>query len=684
MTKRRRPFGGSKRERALVPVRSNTALPQIYLPETKGNLPEVFLSEPGASDAGARVKWLASTCLAALVGVGLIGGTVYASLNLDDGSGVVSSLKRAGLAAMEPQQSVHVAEEEQSVRTRKSDRIETASRGLSTRDIIHDTVVQQRGGREYIKVKPYGRITATLSTGQPAQDKTEIPPFNPFKLYADLAPITDGSGNKKDAGERVSIEVIELNDGHLPDDDGLELRTNDIVKLVAESTETFAPEPFAMRDTISNQPAAENPLVHRAAYHPNDLKSPDLVERAVPRRTTVVEKSPVDIEEEVLEGIRVEATKVRRGDTLMGILAKTGAERWQAKQISEAMAPVFPVKRLRSGQEVRFTLAPAPSDVEKMEPIKISIFSGTKHLVTVARNEAGDYTASNDPIELGGAVVAMRSSKHSRRATLYTSIYMAAMAQKIPADMITKLLKIHAYDSDYKQRVRSGDSFEVFFDMHEEKDAEAGAPSELLYTSLTVDGETRRFYRFRTPEGIVDYYDPQGNSAKKFLMRKPVKGARFTSGFGMRKHPLLRYRKMHTGVDFAAPRGTPILAAGHGTVEAVGRKGGYGNYVRIRHANGYKTAYSHLHRFARGMRPGVKVKQGQVIGYVGSTGLSSGPHLHYEVLVNKRFVNPMKIHVPRGQKLTGRLLAAFQKERLRIDALKQRSPVTTRYASLDN
>lgn len=663
-------------------MRASGSLPQIYLPDTKGNLPEVFLSEPGASDAGVRAKWLASTCIAALVGVGLIGGTVYASLNVEDGSGVVSSLKRAGLAALEPQKSVHVAEAEHSVKTRKSDRIETASRGLSTRDIIHDTVVQKRGGREYIRIKPYGRIVATLGTAQAAGKNSEIPAFNPFKLYADLAPISESAGGKKDAGSPVTVEVIELAEGHLPDDDGLELVSSDIVRLVSASSETVAPQPFAMRDTIGTEPG--NPLIHKAAYHPNDLQSPDLIERAVPRRTTIVEKSPVEASEEVLEGVKVEAIKVRRGDTLMGILAKAGAERWQAKQIGDAMAPIFPVKRLRSGQEVRFALAPAPSDVEKLEPVKISVFSGTKHHVTVIRNEAGDYSASNDPVDLGGAVAALRPKKYPQRATLYTSMYKAALAQKIPTDMITKLLKIHAYDSDYKQRVRSGDSFEVFFDMRDESNADTATPGELLYTSLTVDGETRRFYRFRTPEGIIDYYDPQGNSAKKFLMRKPVKGARFTSGFGMRKHPLLRYRKMHTGVDFAAPRGTPILAAGNGTVEAAGRKGGNGNYVRIRHANGYKTAYSHLHRFARGMRPGVKVRQGQVIGYIGSTGLSTGPHLHYEVLVNKRFVNPMKIHVPRGQKLTGRILTAFQKERLRIDGLKQRSPVTTRYASLDN
>ncbi|RME99854.1 MAG: M23 family metallopeptidase, partial [Alphaproteobacteria bacterium] len=217
------------------------------------------------------------------------------------------------------------------------------------------------------------------------------------------------------------------------------------------------------------------------------------------------------------------------------------------------------------------------------------------------------------------------------------------------------------------------------------KKGEAGIetrPGELLFTAMTVGGVTKRFYRFRLPEGEVDYYDADGNSAKKFLMRKPVKGARFTSGFGIRRHPVSRRTRMHTGSDWAAKTGTPILAAGDGIVEEAGRKGGYGNYVRIRHANGYKTAYGHMSRFAKGMRPGLKVTQGQVIGYVGSTGVSTGPHLHFEVLVNNRHVNPMTIPVPRGRQLTGKLLAEFQRERARIEELMRRAPVTTQVAAV--
>ena len=210
-------------------------------------------------------------------------------------------------------------------------------------------------------------------------------------------------------------------------------------------------------------------------------------------------------------------------------------------------------------------------------------------------------------------------------------------------------------------------------------------PNQLLYTSITVNGHKRSFYRFRTPDGKIDYYDRNGNSAKKFLMRKPVRSnrVRLASGFGYRIHPVLHVRKLHTGTDWAAPTGTPILAAGDGTVVYAGRRGGYGNYIRIRHANGYQTAYAHQHHFAKGMKVGLRVRQGQVIGYIGTTGRSTGPHLHFEVLVNNKFVNAMTIPVPRGLKIKGHQLTKFLQERDRIDELMSRDPVTTKVASME-
>jgi len=271
----------------------------------------------------------------------------------------------------------------------------------------------------------------------------------------------------------------------------------------------------------------------------------------------------------------------------------------------------------------------------------------------------------------------------AQASSLYYSIYNTVARQGISPDVILQILKIHAYETDFRQRVRAGDAFEFFFDLKEEEKGPEGGLGELLATSITSSGETRKFYRYRTPDGAVDYYDGQGNTSRKFLMRRPVRGedVRLTSGFGMRRHPALQILRMHTGEDWACAPGTPIMAAGGGVIEEAGRKGEYGNYVRIRHPNGYKTAYGHMLRFAPGVSAGVKVRQGQVVGYVGTTGLSTGPHVHFEVLVNNSHVDPKSIQVPRERQLEGKQLAEFQKERLRIDEMMRRNPVSTKVAT---
>jgi murein DD-endopeptidase MepM/ murein hydrolase activator NlpD len=240
-----------------------------------------------------------------------------------------------------------------------------------------------------------------------------------------------------------------------------------------------------------------------------------------------------------------------------------------------------------------------------------------------------------------------------------------------------------SYDVDFKQKVRPGDSFELFFEAKQEADGN-NKPGKLLYIAMTVQGQTTSYYRFRTSDGTVDFYNTRGSNSRKFLMKKPLKVGRFTSGFGYRVHPLLGIRRMHTGVDWGAPRGTPIMAAGSGTIEEAGLHGGYGRYIRIRHSNGYKTAYGHMHKIASGIKKGMKVRQGQLIGQVGSTGMSTGPHLHYEVLVNNRHTNPMKIRVPRGRQLSGRQFADFKKEHSHIDTLRQRAPIKTQVANVDD
>ncbi|MGD9027226.1 MAG: peptidoglycan DD-metalloendopeptidase family protein [Methyloceanibacter sp.] len=668
MFKRRGGFARRKLGQALVPS-APRGLPTIFLGEvspakTKRELPAVYLCESGHEGPAHRLKWMASTCLAGMVGVCLIGVSIYASMNMSDGSGMVNSIKRASLAALQPIRGARLAQDAQSAGGQKEDRIQATSEGFAKRQVIHDTVVEEQGDREFITIKPYLRIIAGLGT-EKSEDTSRLPRFNPFKLYSDSTPI-GGGGDAVDPSLSLQMDVVEVPGGLLPPTDDIELDPEQVTSLVSRAAENFAyaerPEAFAG--------GAGEATSQLASYRPDELDRP----RFVPN-TTVIHKLTDEDEafrETQVANAETKLISVGKRDTLLGVMLDVGTTKELANELVDSLDALFGPEDLKPGQKIDVRLVESEADSEVKEPVRISIFDKAgEHIVTTSRNRDGDYLAST-VAPLNEVVITA-----SNRASLYESFYESALEHKLPADVIMKLLRVHSYDVDFKQKVRSGDTFEVFFEGDGPSSDEAG---EMLYTSMTVGGETRKFYRFRTPDNTIDFYDEHGSSAKKFLMRNPVKGGRFTSGFGNRRHPLLRRIRMHTGVDWAAPTGTPILAAGDGTIEMAERHGGYGNYIRIRHANGFATAYGHMVRFAPGSKPGARVKQGQIIGYVGSTGRSTGPHLHYEVLVNNKFVNPMTIAVPRGLELEGRTLAAFHKERRRIDSLMELDPVTNRIA----
>ena len=252
--------------------------------------------------------------------------------------------------------------------------------------------------------------------------------------------------------------------------------------------------------------------------------------------------------------------------------------------------------------------------------------------------------------------------------SVYDGIYQAAFSYGMSKEMTGQLIKLLAADVDFQSRLKPADQIEVFFSQPDGDD-QMSEDSELLYVSATFGGNTRNLYRYQMEDGAIDYFDQDGRSAKQFLLRNPLPNGKFRSGFGGRRHPILGYTRMHTGVDWSAPRGTPIIASGNGVVEKAGWAGGYGRQTIIKHANGYKTSYNHQNAFAKGIKEGARVRQGQVIGYVGSTGLSTGPHLHYELMVNGRKVDPMRVRLPVGRVLKGEELEAFERERDRIDAL---------------
>lgn len=358
--------------------------------------------------------------------------------------------------------------------------------------------------------------------------------------------------------------------------------------------------------------------------------------------------------------------EVARGETLAGLLARAGAP---LEEISPALAvidQVFNARRLRPGDVVKvFFEAPAPEGEARLTGLAFRSQPGAA--VTVSRRRDGGFIARE--IEAPVTFDVARLS-----AQVNGSIYESALAAGATDREVAGLADAFAFAVDFQREVRPGDPFELVFERYVDEEGNTIRTGELLYAAMSTPKGYKSYYRFQAPgEQRLDWYDAQGVSSRRFLMRTPVNGARLSSGFGLRRHPILGYSRLHQGADFAAGHGTPIMAAGDGVVVRAGTYGGYGNYIRIRHADGYETAYAHLSRYARGLRAGARVRQGEVIGFVGSTGRSTGPHLHYEVLHRGRHVNPLKLKVATGRTLSGEALSAFQAEKDRIDTLRNGS-----------
>jgi murein DD-endopeptidase MepM/ murein hydrolase activator NlpD len=613
--------------------------------------------------------------IAAGVGAVAILVVIYGSTDRADQGGLMPALKRMRDGK---QDASLLARQDEGLKwsSPKADKLQTTSGALSTRFIIHESMKVKKANREYIYAKPYARIVTRLAPV--STDYADvIPPFNPFKLYANDSGTQSRSATGDTAAPNdVSIKVVELLGGILPGEDGQELDAQEVSDLVTRGREVSAAEMTSGVEAVANAPAATGP-----ASVATDDRRRKMAEEALPYNTTRLVKSKFEADDtpagEDLETRQVRVVKIGKPESLAKILQQAGGDAWQAKAMAEAAKALLPDGMLSAGQEVRITMVPSLTQSGRNEPARFSVFSeGHDHKVTVSRSSAGEFVASATPFE--EQMGAPEPSSSPQLSTLYASFYAAGLAQNIPAETILQMLRVHAYETDFRRRVGGNDTIEMFFDLRDDNSPDS-APGDLLFTGISGSGISGRFWRYRTPDGAIDFYDEQGNNAKKFLMRKPVRSdeARLTSGFGLRFHPLFNDRRMHTGIDWAGAIGTPVVAAGAGVIEEALYKGGNGKYVRIRHANGYQTTYSHMNAFARGTETGAKVRQGQIIGFLGNTGYSTGPHLHFEILVNNRFVDPLSIQVPREKQLTGKQLADFQKERSRIDELMRRPPVMT-------
>ena len=404
-------------------------------------------------------------------------------------------------------------------------------------------------------------------------------------------------------------------------------------------------------------------------------------------------------------GIDTRTVTMDSGDTLVGALTDAGVSSDEATAAMDALRKVYNPRGLRAGQSfdlsfaslertplARITYTP-PGGSTSTDSItgesdsgdtagatqlgrllSISFSPSVDHEVTVTRAADGTFSAKD-------AQKSLAVQYHRAGAKIDSSLYLAAMQAGIPADVVVQMIHTFSYQVDFQRDIHPGDKFEVFYSYYYTPDGKPARQGTIDYAAMTLAGKTIALYRYQ-PKGEdgADYLDAKGRSARSMLMKTPVDGARISSGFGMRFHPVLGYTRMHKGVDFAVPVGTPVMAAGSGTIKFEGGEHGYGNFLLIDHGNGYSTAYGHLSRFAAGLHNGSHVHQGQIVAYSGNTGLTTGPHLHYEIRIAGHQVNPLKVKIATGIQLQGRALHAFLAQRMHIDTQLASLPMETKVA----
>lgn len=653
--------------------------------ERLGDEPAIALGRdrPAVDRHVFSFRWLAASLLVGVCGTALLAGAIYVAVQGDTVFAEPPELARpAGPAPAS----------EAVPSARKGDKLVQQVPLPTARQTIRAPFAQRTGDREVIKVRPFVRLAANLSltAGVYAAD---IPPFNPLRLFSEGGPNVDRAAEQPLDVPDPDVSLVKRDLFGLPfTGQGIGLSDGDVVRQIEEDRANQAtagrraalpiPPQLMLSRTLRAPVDAAGGAV---AYGPStDTSFSNIEVRVVPENVTVMQKTrPADTREPPIEE---RVLLIRRGENFEQVLRAAGATPDQVRGAVAALGGRQRVQALPEGQVVQLTIAAGLRPGEPRQIVRVSLINDGRIEAMAAVNDRGAFVQvalareEEEPRPRRAQRARARAADEDddgpdegTGVRLYDSLYETALRYEVPRPLIDEMVRVFAHDLDFQRRVSGGDTLEVIFT--DEEDGE-GSRTELLYASLSVAGETRRVFRFQTPDdGVIDFFDENGRSLKKFLLRKPVAGdVEMRSGFGMRYHPILRYSKMHTGVDWANGRvGTPVLAAGHGTVIKAGWDSGYGRRVEIQHANGYVTTYSHLSAFGRGIQEGARVRQGQVIGTIGNSGLSTGPHLHYEVVVNGNFVNPMKIRLPRGRELEGRMLAEFRRQRDAVEELLNRA-----------
>jgi len=626
--------------------------------EALGNEPPLLADGRGGPPDRREVsaRWLSGTFLTGLTSSVLMGVALLAAL---DG--------REQLATPPEIATINkTASDGESGEAAKTTRLVVARSAPRARDRrrMEVSMMSKVGDRNVVRTLPFVQVKMALGAGHTTS--RSYPPFDPLDVFSDddaPAPATAEApgviyGAKVES--EVSLRTIDFPVATAAFDEKIALSADEIEEVVRETG-------IALSDGA----------VQVAALHYVDperfgqsLGGPGIGQsyaRIIPENVSTAIRAPMDGGS---VGFSEDYVPIRTEKDLSAAFKDAGYDEDMSSGMVKALVSHLGGPAIKQGSVLRIGVE---STGTQNRIVRCSLYDGQQHILSIAIDDRNRFVPADEPETTPELASAFDDSPAPLRArgdlpNVYDGIYRAAYSYGMSRQMTQQLIRLLASDVDFQSRLNPSDRIEVFFSQPKEDDS-ASDESELLYVKASFNGNTRTLYRFQMQDGAVDYFDADGRSARQFLLRNPVPNGKFRSGFGARRHPILGYVRMHTGVDWAAPRGTPIIAAGNGIVEKAGWTGGYGRQTIIRHANGYETSYNHQSAIAQDVVPGARVRQGQVIGYVGSTGLSTGPHLHYELIVNGTKVDPMRVRLPTGKVLKGEELEAFKKEKERVDTL---------------
>jgi murein DD-endopeptidase MepM/ murein hydrolase activator NlpD len=592
------------------------------------------------------LAWLTGTVMTGLTSVLLMGSALYVSFEGQDNFSTPSD-------ALEVTRSVDAR---RSTSSDKGDRLRPLARTRSDIEVLQASIQAVEGGRTIIRSQQFTRVDSTLalSVTQLAED---IPVFDPLALAAAV----------EDAGSTPAPQLYSAS----------------VEGEVAIRTEILAPS-FVPASAIGDRAAAdfvraslqdaffESSIAPATAYAVVGIAMPGSRDAlGFAENVTSVPMTP----RELSGGGRTERIlTVREAAPLEDVLRKNGISADVARMLGRTLANVLPTGTMPADSKLRILMGPSRSSPIPV-PYRLSIYfhdratDEIRHAATAAMTDRGGYVVAQAPSAIQFPEDDTEAADIKALPSIYRSIWETTRRHELDDDTATQITAMFAYEVDLTQRVTPGDGLKLL------TTTLPTGETELLYAALTTGTTTRELFRFQGPDGAVDYYSPDGASGKRFLLRRPVEGSgRLSSRYGYRIHPIFKTRRLHSGVDLAAPRGTPIYAGGDGEVDIAGWTGGYGQYVAIDHVNGFRTTYAHMNRIAPGLKPGSRVRQGQLIGYVGSTGNSTGNHLHYEILINGRTVDPLSVKLPRDKELPAQSQAAFAQITAEIRQLMERNP----------